>query len=184
MAARSGDGFRQAEHDLGHAEAAAAEGRFDWACFASHQAAEKAVKALHLHHRQESWGHVVARLLAELPASVAPPPDLIDVAKVLDAGRAWAERLAHADASVVAIGCFGSFARGDDGFGSDLDLVAVVHAHRPEPTDPRWSTLDLPVPADLVVYTADEWRSLVASDRRMARVLAAEARWWIGRPPT
>ena len=103
---------------------------------------------------------------------------------VLDAGRMWAERLAHADASVVAVGCFGSFARGVDGFGSDLDLVAVVHAQRPEPTDPRWSTLDLPVPADLVVYTADEWRSLMASDRRMARVLAAEARWWIGQPPT
>lgn len=103
---------------------------------------------------------------------------------VLDAGQAWAERLAQADASVVAIGCFGSFARGADGFGSDLDLVAVVRGPRPEPTDPRWSTLDLPVPADLVVYTADEWRSLLASGRRMGKVLSNEARWWVGNPPT
>jgi HEPN domain-containing protein len=84
VAARSDDWFRQAEHDLGHAEAAAAEGRFDWACFAAHQSAEKAVKALHLHHRQEAWGRVVARLLAELPVDVAAPADLIDAGKVLD----------------------------------------------------------------------------------------------------
>lgn len=56
MAQRSGDWFAQAEHDLEHARAAAGEARFDWACFAAHQAAEKAVKALHLHHRQEAWG--------------------------------------------------------------------------------------------------------------------------------
>lgn len=102
---------------------------------------------------------------------------------VMDAGRAWAERLARADTSVVAIGCFGSFARGSDGFGSDLDLVAVVRGTRPEPTDPRWSTLELPVPADLVVYTVEEWRALMASDRRMARVMANETRWWAGQPP-
>jgi len=85
VAQRSDDWFAQAEHDLAHARAAAGEGRFDWACFAAHQAAEKAVKALHLHHRQEAWGHVVARLLVELPAVAAASLDLIDAAKVLDA---------------------------------------------------------------------------------------------------
>jgi HEPN domain-containing protein len=85
VAQRSGDWFAQAEHDLEHARAAAGEARFDWACFAAHQAAEKAVKALHLHHRQEAWGHVVARLLAQLPAVAAASPELIDAAKVLDA---------------------------------------------------------------------------------------------------
>jgi uncharacterized protein len=103
---------------------------------------------------------------------------------VVTAGRAWAERLARADASVVAVGCFGSFARGVDAFGSDLDLVAVVDGVHPQPTDPRWSTHELPVPADLLVYTADEWRALVASERRMARVLMDEARWWVGAPPS
>lgn len=102
---------------------------------------------------------------------------------VLDAGRTWAQQLAHADATVLAVGCFGSFARGVDGYGSDLDLIAIVRGPKPEPTDPRWSTLDLPVPADLLVYTSDEWRALLASERRMARVLTDEARWWVGRPP-
>jgi HEPN domain-containing protein len=58
--------------------------RHEWACFAAHQAAEKAVKALHLHLAQEAWGHVVARLLRELPATVRVPPDLVEKARVLD----------------------------------------------------------------------------------------------------
>lgn len=46
------------------------------------QAAEKAVKALHLANGQEAWGHVVRRLLEELPFDVEPP--LIESARVLD----------------------------------------------------------------------------------------------------
>ncbi len=59
-------------------------GRHEWACFAAHQAAEKAVKALHLYLGQEAWGHVIARLLRELPASLQVPPLLIERARVLD----------------------------------------------------------------------------------------------------
>ncbi|MGQ9478292.1 MAG: HEPN domain-containing protein [Candidatus Bipolaricaulia bacterium] len=65
---------------------AQAQGRHEWACFAAHQAAEaeKAVKALHLHLGQEAWGHVVAKLLRELPSSVAVPEELVQKAHVLD----------------------------------------------------------------------------------------------------
>jgi HEPN domain-containing protein len=79
---RSRDWLAQADRDLEMAEAARADGRHEWACFASQQAAEKAVKGLHLKLGEEAWGHVVARLLADLPLEV--PPDLIDRAKVLD----------------------------------------------------------------------------------------------------
>ncbi len=78
MADRSSDWFRQAERDLAHAEAIAVAGVHEWACFA----AEKAVKALHLARGQEAWGHVVARLLQELPEP--PPPLLIERGRVLD----------------------------------------------------------------------------------------------------
>lgn len=44
----------------------------------------KAVKALHLHLGQEAWGHVIARLLKELPEDVEIPEGLIDQAHVLD----------------------------------------------------------------------------------------------------
>jgi len=84
VANRARDWFAQAQRDLEHAHDARRLGRHEWACFAAHQAAEKAVKALHLHYDQEAWGQVVARLLAELPPQVAVPPDLIERARVLD----------------------------------------------------------------------------------------------------
>lgn len=59
-------------------------GRHEWACFAAHQGAEKAVKALHLHLGQEAWGHVVARLLEELPEAARAPRELVDKGRVLD----------------------------------------------------------------------------------------------------
>jgi HEPN domain-containing protein len=84
VATRWADWYAQARHDLDQATASAEAGRYDWACFASHQAAEKAVKALHLRHGQEAWGHVVARLLSALPEAVAAPADLIDAGRILD----------------------------------------------------------------------------------------------------
>jgi len=84
MANRSKDWFAQAERDLDQARESQASGRHEWACFASHQAAEKALKALHLALRQEAWGHVVARLISELPPDVEVDPSLVDKAHVLD----------------------------------------------------------------------------------------------------
>ena len=43
-----------------------------------------AVKGLHLSLGQEAWGHVVRRLLEELPESVSVPSELLDAARVLD----------------------------------------------------------------------------------------------------
>ena len=82
MTNRSHDWFTQAERDLEQARASRQEDRHEWACFACHQAAEKAVKALHLFLNQEAWGHVIARLLTELPLEA--PVELVEKAKVLD----------------------------------------------------------------------------------------------------
>lgn len=82
MVDRSKDWLAQAERDLDHAISSQKEEQHEWACFASQQSAEKAVKALHLSLKQEAWGHVVARLLTELPLAV--PDDLVQKAKVLD----------------------------------------------------------------------------------------------------
>ncbi len=84
MPNRARDWFTQALRDLAQAEDSRAAGRHEWACFAAHQAAEKAVKGLHLYLGQEAWGHVVARLLMELPASAAAPQDLVERGRVLD----------------------------------------------------------------------------------------------------
>lgn len=84
MANRSQDWWRQGLRDLEQAEASRDEGRHEWACFAAHQAAEKAVKALHLRHGQEAWGHVVATLLARLPSELDVPDDLVEEGRALD----------------------------------------------------------------------------------------------------
>ena len=82
MAQRSRDWWLQAQRDLETAGENQANSRHEWACFASHQAAEKAVKALHLAHGQEAWGYVVAQLLRDLPESI--PEELISSGQVLD----------------------------------------------------------------------------------------------------
>jgi HEPN domain-containing protein len=79
---RAQDWFEHSERDLEHARASQAQNRHEWACFAAQQSAEEAVKALHLGRGQEAWGHVIARLLAELPVEI--PNDLIEKGKVLD----------------------------------------------------------------------------------------------------
>jgi HEPN domain-containing protein len=82
VANRAEDWFAQSKRDLDQAHSSQVEGRHEWACFAAQQAAEKAVKALHLSLGQEAWGHVVSRLLSELP--FAAPQDLISKGMVLD----------------------------------------------------------------------------------------------------
>jgi HEPN domain-containing protein len=82
MSNRARDWLAQAERDLEQARDSQAASRHEWACFAAQQSAEKAIKALHQALGQEAWGHVVARLLRELPVEV--PEHLIEKAKVLD----------------------------------------------------------------------------------------------------
>lgn len=84
MPDRSGDWLRQSFRDMEQARDSRSADRHEWACFAAQQAAEKAVKALHLHLGQEAWGHVVRKLIEELPPSVAVPTALLDKARVLD----------------------------------------------------------------------------------------------------
>ena len=95
-----------------------------------------------------SWGSSVLRW---------PTRDEVDRAV-----RRWAERVAREHPEVIRIGYFGSYARGDWGVGSDLDLVIVVErSERPfiyRAVDFPYEKL--PVPVDLLVYTLEEWGKL------------------------
>jgi uncharacterized protein len=99
---------------------------------------------------------------------------------VLAAGAAWALRMAELQPRVVAVGCIGSYARGEAGFGSDLDLVVVRRDGAPLPELLGADVAALPVPADVLHYTETELARVLAKGGRMARVLAEEARWWVG----
>jgi len=74
---RSKDWFNQAKLDLEHAKKSKEQGDFNWSCFASQQAAEKALKAVYLSKNMEGWGHVIKRLLEELKGEVAVTENLI-----------------------------------------------------------------------------------------------------------
>lgn len=95
------------------------------------------------------------------------------------AARAWAARLAAADPRVRAVGYIGSYARGDAGPGSDLDLVVLLTDRADPPTGarPAWATERLPVPADVILYTLGEWDRLPHSQPRLAGVVRAETVW-------
>jgi HEPN domain-containing protein len=81
---RSADWMDQAEGDLEHARSDLKGGFYDWACFSSQQAAEKAVKAVFQKLGAEAWGHSVADLLEELSKSRRIPEELMDLALELD----------------------------------------------------------------------------------------------------
>lgn len=107
-------------------------------------------------------------------------------AEVDGAVRRWATEVSRSQPYLRRLGYFGSYARGDWGVGSDLDLVAVV-ATAEEPFERRsakWDTTSLPVPADVLVYTESEWHALQEAGGRFARRLAEEAVWIISRTPT
>jgi uncharacterized protein len=91
----------------------------------------------------------------------------------------WADREAIRHRGLLRLGYFGSYARGDAGVGSDLDLVAVVDSS-PEPFERRalaWDLSSLPVPAEILVYTQAEWERLQQQGGRFARTLQEETRW-------
>lgn len=195
MPNRAHDWLNQAKQDLEQAQDSRTAGRHEWACFAAQQAAEKAVKALHLARGQEAWGHVIARLMQELPLRghpwtiwlrrqgcwiifISPPaiPTAIprahllsimvlskvkwpspmpvrlltspvlkwpDAASVVQALGQWVNSQVQARPEIVKIGYFGSYARGDWGVGSDLDLIIIVDQAR-HPFEMRgvvWNTL-------------------------------------------
>jgi HEPN domain-containing protein len=81
---RSKDWLRQAESDLRHARHARDDGDFDWAAFACHQAAEKAIKAVFQKRHLDAWGHTLSLLLTNLPPEARPESAIVDQAKALD----------------------------------------------------------------------------------------------------
>jgi predicted nucleotidyltransferase len=92
--------------------------------------------------------------------------------------RGWAEKIVLNRPNVERIGYFGSYVRGDWGVGSDLDLIIVLEeADQPfERRGAQWDVVDLPVPADVLVYTRKEWQSLTQKRKFYSRIMH-EAIW-------
>ncbi len=109
-----------------------------------------------------------------LSSSVLKWPDRDEVDRAV---RRWAARLAASGREVLQIGYFGSYARGDWGPGSDLDIIVIV-PHSAEPFGQRgraWDATPLPVPTDVLVYEKEEWDRL--SQSRFHQRVMREAVW-------
>ena len=105
-----------------------------------------------------------------------------DAAAVDTAARRWAGELAAREPEITRVGYFGSYARGDWGVGSDLDLVVLL-ARSDEPFHRRgagWDTSSLLVPVDLLIYTKEEWDHHAGGAFRSE--LDREMRWCWERP--
>jgi uncharacterized protein len=111
-----------------------------------------------------------------LNSSVFKWPDRLAVDR---AARSWAAREARRHPELLRLGYFGSYARGDAGVGSDLDVIAIVR-EAAEPFERRsliWDLNALPVPADIIIYTRDEWERLQQQGQRFARMLKSQVVW-------
>ena len=85
MPSRAGDWLTQAQFDLGHATLSLGNGDFEWACFAAHQAAEKAIKAVFQSiAAQVIMGHALSDMLAELQRTIRVPSRLVASGRALD----------------------------------------------------------------------------------------------------
>lgn len=97
-------------------------------------------------------------------------------ARVLEAARAWAGKLRSDDPLVRGVYCVGSYARGDWGVGSDLDVIVIVRDGPPSIVERhcRYEPREVPVPADVWVYTDAEWEALRTHSPHLRRRLQAE----------
>ena len=138
----------QAEGDLAHAKSDMERGFYDWSCFSSQQAGEKAVFQK---MGAEAWGHSVADLLKELSRRhrVLPGPDIprrrrggslpmrrrssssvhifypkFDKEEII---LGLSERLKELEEKLplVHVVLFGSYAEGNYTVGSDVDILVV-----------------------------------------------------------
>lgn len=84
MPERSHDWINQATYDLKAAKDNRDSGNYEWSCFISQQASEKALKALYQVFGGEAWGHSVEKLLIGLEDFITIDDNLVSHAKRLD----------------------------------------------------------------------------------------------------
>ena len=109
-----------------------------------------------------------------------------DPETVLAAVRSWAQQQALACPSLLRIGVYGSYGRGDAGVGSDLDLVLIdADAIGPQSARyRRWPFEELPLSCDALVLTPGELDQLLTppsaqspAAAAMSQALRQDLRW-------
>ncbi|MFU8772268.1 MAG: nucleotidyltransferase family protein [Anaerolineales bacterium] len=83
---------------------------------------------------------------------------------------------------ISRVGYFGSYARGDWGVGSDLDMIIIVEEAERSFSERAldYDTSQFPVPLDKLVYTVDEWRDLAQRSPQFYKIIKREVVWVYG----
>jgi predicted nucleotidyltransferase len=107
--------------------------------------------------------------------------DAVPRADVLAAFRSWAAKVRATCPELVRAGCFGSYARGDYGPSSDLDILVELrtspHRRWPDRADdlPSWS--EIPVGVEMFVFTTEEIERARSRGSAWLETVLAEAVW-------
>jgi predicted nucleotidyltransferase len=91
----------------------------------------------------------------------------------------WVDQIVKNRLQLLRAGYFGSYARGDWGVGSDLDVILILD-HSPVDFHQRsasWDATHLPVPADILIYTEEEWHTMASRGDRFHKRIEEEAVW-------
>ncbi|ADL07298.1 nucleotidyltransferase domain-containing protein [Thermosediminibacter oceani] len=91
----------------------------------------------------------------------------------------WVKEITQNRNDIVKIGYFGSYARGDWGVGSDLDIIIIVKKSD-IPFNNRsaeWDTKGIPIPVDLLVYTVEEYENMKAMNSGFSKSIEKEVVW-------
>ncbi|MCD6160472.1 MAG: nucleotidyltransferase domain-containing protein [Thermotogae bacterium] len=98
--------------------------------------------------------------------------------EIIEALKNWSDELFN-DSNTLAVGYFGSYARGNYGVGSDLDVITIIKETN-TPFEKRGINRGLfaiPVPVDLLIYTIDEWRKMKKEKSHFALKVEDEVVW-------
>ena len=98
---------------------------------------------------------------------------------------AWVKELVRRRKDVLQAGYIGSYARGDWGVGSDVDLVVILESDTNlfggQTLEPDF--MDIPVHVDLLLYSHQEWERLAQEGGRFYQTVQREAEWVYKREP-
>jgi uncharacterized protein len=98
---------------------------------------------------------------------------------VVCALKEWVVENASSHPELLRVGYFGSYAKGSWGVGSDVDILLILE-HSEKTFIERGSSWDLrglPVPAELIIYTQEEWEGMKERDEPFYRQLSREVVW-------
>jgi hypothetical protein len=91
----------------------------------------------------------------------------------------WLKKKMATSQEIMRLGYFGSFAKGNWGVGSDLDLIAIIQdSSIPFERRPiTWNFDTLPVPTDILIYTMKEWQDMRQKGGKFVDMIEKEAVW-------